>query len=255
MADDLSPHDLLAIATAAADAAAAILLPRFGRERAIATKSSITDLVSEADLQAERAIRDVLAARVPDDAIMGEEGDDTPGTSGRRWIVDPLDGTVNYLYGIPAWCVSVACEGIAGVIVDPVRGERFAALAGAGATLDGVSLRPAPATELATALIATGFGYSAERRRLQAAVAARVLPEVRDVRRAGAAALDLAWCAAGRLDGYWERGVQPWDIAAGELICREAGLAVQRLEPTDDLPAGILACGPGLLPALRALVA
>lgn len=255
MATEPSTAELLTIASEAADAAAAVLLPRFGSERPIATKSSITDLVSEADLEAEQAIRDVLAARVPQDAIMGEEGQDTPGTSGRRWIVDPLDGTVNYLYGIPAWCVSVACEGIAGVIVDPVRGERFTAVAGEGARLDGERLSPQPEAELATALIATGFGYTAERRRLQAAVAARVLPEVRDLRRAGAAALDLAWCAAGRLDGYWERGVQPWDIAAGELICREAGLAVERLAVSGDLPAGIVVCGPALLPDLRALVA
>src|SRR3954465_13739557 len=132
----MSPDDLLAIAREAAEAAAPLLLERFGTERALASKSTPTDLVSEADLAAERAIRAVLAARVPDDAIMAEEGDDVAGTSGRRWIVDPLDGTVNYLYGIPQWCISVACEGLAGVVLDPVRGEVFTATADGPARLD-----------------------------------------------------------------------------------------------------------------------
>jgi myo-inositol-1(or 4)-monophosphatase len=251
----MTADELLDIAHEAARAAGELLLPRFGRERALATKSTDTDLVSEADLAAERAIRGVLAARAPDDAVLGEEGEDVVGTSGRRWIVDPLDGTVNFLYGIPQWCVSVACEGLAGVIFDPVRDEVFAAGADGPATLNGVALTIAAPARLGHALVATGFGYSAPRRALQAAVAARVLPEVRDIRRAGAAALDLAWCAAGRLDAYWERGVNPWDIAAGELICARAGLHVERLDPVGELPWGSLVAPPSLAGELRALVA
>ena len=184
-----------AIAEEAARAAGAILLERFGSERALErTKSSPTDPVSEADLLAERAIRDVLAARAPDDAVMGEEGADTPGTSGRRWIVDPLDGTVNFLFGIPQWAVSVACEGVAGVIFDPCRDELFVVADGV-ATLNGERLRASTRSELGEALVGTGFGYEPQVRAGQAEVVARLLPRVRDIRRAGAAALDLAWAA------------------------------------------------------------
>ena len=247
--------DLLDIATEAARRAGALLIQRFGSERVLATKSTPTDVVSEADLAAEHAIREVLTARAPDDAIMGEEGEDVPGTSGRRWIVDPLDGTVNYLYGIPQWCVSVACEGLAGVVYDPVRDELFAAAADGPATLDGRELRPDGPPALEGALVATGFGYDPDRRALQAAVAAQVLPRARDIRRAGAAALDLAWCAAGRLDAYYERGVNPWDVAAGELLCAAAGLVVERLDPVGELPWGVLVAGPAIAGDLRALVA
>lgn len=248
------PGVLLDVATEAARTAGALLLERFGRERVLATKSTPTDLVSEADLAAERAIRAILAARVPDDAIMGEEGEDTPGTSGRRWIVDPLDGTVNFLYGYPQWCVSIACEGLAGAIYDPVRDELFAATADAPATLNGVALQADGAATLDHALVATGFGYDPARRALQAAVASRVIPRARDVRRGGAAALDLAWCAAGRLDAYYERGVNVWDVAAGELICARAGLYVERLEPVGELPWGCFVAAPAIAGDLRALV-
>jgi myo-inositol-1(or 4)-monophosphatase len=242
------------IADEAARAAGALLLERFGTERALDTKSSPTDLVSEADLLAEQAIREVLAARAPDDAIMGEEGADTPGTSGRRWIVDPLDGTVNFIYGIPQWAVSVACEGIAGVVFDPCRDEIFIAADGQAA-LNGVPLRASSPASLGAALVGTGFGYEAQVRRAQADIVARVLPEVRDIRRAGSAALDLAWAAAGRLDAFYEFGVKPWDIAAGTLLCSAAGLEVRELQARDALPAGVLAAPPSLVDALLALVA
>jgi myo-inositol-1(or 4)-monophosphatase len=246
--------ELLAVAEEAARSAGAILLERFGSERALEqTKSSPTDLVSEADLLAERAIRELLAERAPGDAIMGEEGADTGGTTGRRWIVDPLDGTVNFLFGIPQWAVSVACEGIAGVVFDPVRDELFAVAEGR-ATLNGAPLRASQRTELASALVATGFGYEAEVRAGQAETVARLLPLVRDIRRAGAAALDLAWTAAGRLDAFYERGVKPWDTAAGELLCAAAGLDVRRLEPRDGLPEGILAAPPAIAGELAELV-
>ena len=252
-AGQLSAHQA-AIAEEAARAAGAILLERFGSERALDTKSSPTDLVSEADLLAERAIREVLAARAPDDAIMGEEGTDTPGTSGRRWIVDPLDGTVNFIYGIPQWAVSVACEGVAGVVFDPCRDELFVAADGQAA-VNGARLSASDPPDLASALVATGFGYEAEVRRAQAEIVARVLPQVRDIRRAGSAALDLAWTAAGRIDAFYEFGVKPWDTAAGTLLCEAAGLQVRQLAARGALPAGVLAAPPALVEPLVALVA
>jgi myo-inositol-1(or 4)-monophosphatase len=250
----MTADELLDVAREAANAAAGLLLGRFGTERVLTTKSTPTDVVSEADLAAERAIRAVLAARVPDDAIVGEEGDDVVGTSGRRWIVDPLDGTVNYLYGIPQWCVSIACEGLAAVVLDPVRGECFTATADGPARLDGVPLHGSGRDELAQALVATGFGYDADRRKLQAATVSRVLPQVRDVRRMGSAALDLAWLAAGRYDAYFEHGVNPWDIAAGELLCARAGLHVEHLPAQGGLPTGLLAAPREIAPQLLELV-
>jgi myo-inositol-1(or 4)-monophosphatase len=250
----MSDADLLDVATDAARTAGALLLARFGTERVLATKSTPTDLVSEADLAAEAAIRGILARRAPDDAVMGEEGEDVGGTSGRRWIVDPLDGTVNFLYGLPQWCVSVACEGRAAVVFDPVRDELFAATAEGPATLNGQPLRHDGPATLAQALVATGFGYDPVRRVLQAEVVSRVLPQARDIRRGGAAALDLAWAAAGRVDAYYERGVNAWDVAAGELICARAGMVVERLDPVGELPWGVLAAGPAIAADLRALV-
>jgi myo-inositol-1(or 4)-monophosphatase len=246
---------LLDVAVECARTAGALLLERFGSERVLATKSTSTDLVSAADLAAEAAIRDILARRAPDDAIMGEEGDDTPGTSGRRWIVDPLDGTVNYLYGLPQWCVSIACEGLAAAVYDPTRDELFTATADGPAQCNGIDLRPEPPEDLAHALVATGFGYDARRRELQAEVAARVVPRARDIRRGGSAALDLAWTAAGRLDAYYERGVNLWDVEAGELICARAGLRVARLEPVGELPWGAFVAHENIADELRALVA
>jgi myo-inositol-1(or 4)-monophosphatase len=245
---------LLDVAVECARTAGALLLERFGSERVLATKSTSTDLVSAADLAAEAAIRDIIARRAPGDAIMGEEGDDTPGTSGRRWIVDPLDGTVNFLYGLPQWCVSVACEGLVGVVFDPVLDELFTATASGPARLNGRDLAPTPPEDLGHALVATGFGYDADRRALQAGVVQRVLPLARDIRRGGSAALDLAWVAAGRLDAYYERGLNLWDIAAGEVICAGAGLSVQRLEPSGELPWGVLAAHAGIADDLHAIV-
>jgi myo-inositol-1(or 4)-monophosphatase len=218
-------------------------------------KSSVTDMVSDADRDAEAAITELLRAERPDDALLGEEGAAEGGSSGRRWVVDPLDGTTNYLYSFPAWCVSVALEddagAVLGVVHDPVRGETYRAERGRGADLNGDAIRVRDHDDLGTALLATGFGYDAEVRRAQAEVVLRVLPLVRDIRRAGAAALDLCWLAAGRLDGYWERGLKPWDWAAGRLIVEEAGGA------TIDLSGrrhGLVAGSPGLVEELAELV-
>jgi myo-inositol-1(or 4)-monophosphatase len=252
---------LLVVAQEAARAGAAVLVPRFGRERALASKSSPTDLVSEADLASERAIREVLAARRPDDGVLGEEGTgDVPGTTGLRWVVDPLDGTVNYLYGHPQWCVSVAVEdddgAVAGVVFDPLRDECFAAARGEGARLNGAPLpRDRAVPGLDAALVATGFGYAAAVRAAQARIVAELLPAARDIRRAGSAALDLVWTAAGRHDAYYEFGVQHWDVAAGALVCAEAGLEVRALPARGDLPAGLAVAGAGLMDALLERIA
>jgi myo-inositol-1(or 4)-monophosphatase len=214
-------------------------------------KSSSTDMVSAADRDAEALIHAGLRAARPEDGLIAEEGGRETGSSGRRWIVDPLDGTTNFLFGFPQWAVSIALEGQVGVVFDPVRNELFAAERGAGATLNGEVLGMPARADLSRALIATGFGYDAERRSKQGAVLARVLPRIRDMRRAGAAALDLCWLAAGRLDGYYERGLGVWDWAAARIIVEEAGGAVADLDPE---PHGLAAAHPDLLPGLLELV-
>jgi myo-inositol-1(or 4)-monophosphatase len=224
----------------------------------VTAKSSPTDLVSEADHAAERLIRERLSAARPDDGILGEEGGDAAGTSGLRWVVDPLDGTINFLFGIPVWAVSIACEdehgALTGAIYDPLRDELWSAERDGPATLDGSPLDAPRQADLATALVATGFGYDADVRRVQAETAARLLPLVRDIRRLGSAALDLAWTAAGRYDAYYERGLNRWDLAAGELICARAGRELRRLEPKPPAGAGILVAPPQLIDALAPLV-
>src|SRR5436305_3703157 len=206
--------ELLAVAREAVQAAAGELVERFGqRAEAVQTKTTPTDLVSEADVVAEAAIWAVLERRRPHDAILAEEGGSQGGDGSLRWLVDPLDGTVNFLFGIPAFVVSVACEdadgGVAGVVLDPVRGECFSATRSGPAMLNDEAIRGSTREELSTAMLATGFGYEAATRARQADVVARVLPQVRDIRRVGAAAMDLVCTACGRFDAYYERGVKP----------------------------------------------
>ncbi len=252
--------DLLALAVDLARDAGALLLDRFegGREQALESKSTPTDLVSEADLASERLIRERLALLRPADGILGEEGGGTQGTSGLTWVVDPLDGTVNFLFGIPQWCVSVAVTdeqgSLVGAIFDPCRGELFVATRVGDPLLNGVPIAASDRTELSSAMVATGFAYDASVRAAQAKVFAGLVPRVRDVRRFGSAALDLAWTACGRYDAYFERTVKPWDIAAGTLICQRAGLTVQELPERKGLPLGVLAAAPALAGELFELV-
>ncbi len=231
----------LELAERAARAAGEVLLSYYGRPpEGIGAKSSETDLVSDADREAERVVRELLAAERPRDGLLAEEGSHSESESGRRWVVDPLDGTVNFLYGFPAWGVSVALEdseGIAlGVVLNPVAAELFSAVRGRGATLGGDPIRVSGRTELAQAMVATGFSYESERRSDQAELLRTVLPRVRDIRRAGAAALDLCSVAAGRVDAYYERGLKRWDEAAGRLIIQEAGGVVAELAGEPDGP-------------------
>ena len=256
----MSPAGLREIAEAVAREAGRQLRDAFaGPLVNVTAKSSPTDLVSEADHAAERLIRDRLAAARPGDGFLGEEGGDEQGTTSLRWVVDPLDGTINFLFGIPQWAVSIACEDgdgtVAGVIYDPMRDELWSAERGGPALLDGRPVRASAREDLATALIATGFGYDAEVRRLQAEVAARLLPRVRDIRRFGSAALDLAWTAAGRYDAFYERGLNAWDRAAGELLCVNAGLAVRDLAPAPPAADGVLVAPHALVDELESLVA
>ncbi|AKU19001.1 inositol monophosphatase family protein [Luteipulveratus mongoliensis] len=234
-----------------------------------ATKSSRTDIVTIMDTRSEQLLRERLAERRPDDGVLGEEGDSTAGTSGITWVVDPIDGTVNYLYDIPQYAVSVAaCVGdttrpgawraVAGAVYHPVLDEMFHAREGAGAflrTTTGVhALSVSSVSRLDEALLGTGFGYDAQKRARQGAVVARVLPEVRDIRRAGSAALDLCAVAAARLDVYYESGLNPWDLAAGELIVREAGGEVVG-RGGGPASADLVVAGPAVLVApIRALV-
>lgn len=258
-------EDLLDIAVEAARSAGALLLDGWGRARAVSTKSSPTDMVSEMDRSAEDLIRRIVAERRPGDAVLGEEGGADAGSrpaggqSGVRWIVDPLDGTTNYLYRLPAWCVSVAAERdgqiVAGAVFDPVHAELWTATARGGSSLGDAPLpRLRDEADLARALVATGFSYSAERRAEQGVVAARVLPQVRDLRRAGSAALDLCWVAAGRLDAYFESGTRIWDRAAGGLIATEAGAWVGGYDGGAASDDGVLAARPRLASDLRRLL-
>jgi len=253
-----SEDELLAVAHRAARAAAGELLARFGHhQQDIRAKSGPTDLVSEADLAAEAAIRAVLAAQRPDDAILGEEGGAT-GHGRLRWVIDPLDGTINFLFGVPQFAVSVACEdgegGLVGVVLDPVREEVFAATRSGGPTLNGVAIAGSRREDLSTALVATGFAYDAAVRERQAQTLIGVLPRVRDIRRAGSAAIDLAWCACDRYDAYYERGVKHWDHAAAGLIAARAGLVVRELPETEGLPSGLIAAPAALIDELQGLV-
>jgi myo-inositol-1(or 4)-monophosphatase len=245
------------LAERAARAAAEVLLTYYGRPpEGLGSKSSVTDPVSDADREAERTVRELLAAERPDDGLLAEEGSHADAASGRRWVVDPLDGTVNYLYGFPAWGVSVALEDergtLVGVVLDPLRDDCFVAERDAGSQLNGEAIQVRDRRTLDRALVATGFSYEPVRRAEQAGVVRRLLPRVRDLRRAGAAALDLAWLAAGRVDAYYERGLHHWDWAAGRLLVEEAGGAVGTLEGE---PEGLVAAAtPELLRDLQALI-
>lgn len=222
------------------------------------TKSSSVDLVTAADKAAEALIVDGILRVRPDDGILGEEGGERPSTSGVRWIIDPIDGTTNFVYNIPAYGISIAAEfngtTVAGVVFQPATQTLFEAELGGGSRRDGTALQVNDRTDLDRALLATGFGYLAERRRDQAEVLLDILPNVRDIRRFGSAALDLCFLAAGQIDAYYERGLNDWDMAAGLLIAAEAGATTGNLRGQAADTGFTLASAPGLFRPLRDLL-
>jgi myo-inositol-1(or 4)-monophosphatase len=270
------PEALLRIAVGAAGEAGRLLASWRGDERpeVIDTKSSPTDVVTEMDRRSEALITEWIRAVRPGDIVLGEEGGQTAGgpddsdAAGDgvpvRWVVDPLDGTVNYLYGLPDWAVSIAAEVegtiVAGVVEVPRFGETFTAVAGQGAWLhrDGnraaIALRCNSGVALGQALVGTGFGYDSGRRRVQGEVVAALLPHVRDIRRGGSAAVDLCSVAAGRMDAFFERGLNYWDYAAGGLIAREAGALVGGLSGRAESTSMTVAAGPDLFHDLGAFL-
>lgn len=272
------PQELARIAREVAEAAAAHVRRRraelfpasghIGDGPAVSTKSTRTDPVTVADTESEQLIRELLAGVRPDDAILGEEeGGAAEISPGVRWVVDPIDGTVNFLYGVPAYAVSVAAQvdgvSVAGAVVDVAREVTYAAARGTGAWCwepgagEPRRLRANPIDDVALALVATGFAYTPGRRRAQGALIGRLLPQIRDVRRMGAAALDLCMVASGAVDAHVEHGLAPWDWAAGGLIAAEAG-AVVLLPPAtsasgDGYPT--VAMAPGIATAFHAVLA
>jgi myo-inositol-1(or 4)-monophosphatase len=251
------PVALMALSEELARAAGDHVRARTGDHGGVArTKSSAVDVVTAVDEEVEVLLRERIAAARPDDGVLGEEEGVVAGTSGLTWVVDPVDGTVNFLYGIPAYAVSVAVVSggadpltwtlQAGCVHAVAGGTTWTAGRGIGAWRDGERLGPRPAPPLAQALVGTGFGYTVEERTREAAVVARLLPDVRDIRRIGSAAIDLCLVADGRLDAYYESGLNPWDMAAGSLVVAEAGGVVQGL---DGGPASgaMTVAGPGAL--------
>lgn len=249
--------DLLLVAEAAAREAGALLVEgQRGTVEVTQTKSSPTDIVTAVDVASEELIRSTILASRGSDGFVGEEGDDIRGTSGVVWIADPIDGTVNYLYGIPAFSVSIAAsfEGtvVAGVVHNPMSGETFTAALGEGARLDGRPISVGACTDIAQALVGTGYSYLADVRARQAVETAQLVPVVRDIRRIGSAALDLCYVACGRYDAYVERALKQWDLAAGRLIVTEAGGRVEGLNGDEPGELIVTAAAPQLYDAFHA---
>lgn len=245
-------------ASIAVEAGALVRGGRLGAIGGIESKSSSTDMVTEFDRASERLIADRLHRARPDDAVVGEEGTDRVGTSGVHWLVDPIDGTTNYLYGLPGYAVSIAAADehgtLAAAVYIPSSGELFSAGRGQGATLDGRPIQCSGLDDLSQALVGTGFSYQPERRTRQARRIAALIHRVRDIRRLGAASVDLCFVAAGRLDAYFEEWLGAWDLAAGELIAREAGCVTGDFTGGPVRPEQLLVATPGVWESLAALI-
>ena len=251
--------ELLDLSVRIARAAGDLLLDHFRQPAEdVESKSSPTDPVSAADKASEALILDMIEAARPEDGVLSEEGGGEVSGSGLLWVVDPLDGTVNFLFGLPGWAVSIAVEdeegALVGVVHQPTTGETFTAVRGAGAFLDGRSIQVSARQDLSSALVGTGFAYDARARKVQAEVVGRVLPVARDIRRAGSAALDLAATACGRLDAFYEAPMERWDKAAGVLLIAEAGGTVSELPAPMGLSPGVIAGNQVLHDQIRKLV-
>ena len=252
-------NELVALADALASDATALLIDGLQHGRAeVSTKSTPTDMVTEMDRASEALIVAGIRAGRPDDGIVGEEGAAIAGSSGVEWLIDPIDGTTNYLYGYPGFAVSIAAaldgDVVVGVVSDALHGDVFRATRGRGATRNGETIHASAQSRIDTALVGTGFSYEPARRQHQAAVLVEVLPRVRDIRRMGAAAVDLCSVACGRLDAYYERGLSPWDLAAGVLVAQEAGAVVGDLHGGPGSGEFVLAAAPALFEPLRDLL-
>ena len=253
------PAELLDIAVALAAEAAALLVEGLSRARTtIETKSSGTDMVTEMDRAAERLIVDGLLAARPNDGILGEEGTDRSGSTDVRWVIDPLDGTTSYLYRQAGFAVSIGVEvegtSVAGVVHDPLHGDVFTAVVGGGAFRNGAGISASTETDLCRSLVATGFSYEPARRQRQADALTKLIPHIRDIRRLGAASVDLCSVACGRVDAYYERGLHPWDHVAGALIAREAGALVGHIDGSPESHDFTMAAPPALYEPLRTLL-
>lgn len=262
MPADALIDELLALALDAARAGGDLALNHRPVDMATDTKSSPTDVVTEMDKATEELLVTRILSRRPDDGILGEEGGERLGSSGVRWVLDPIDGTTNYLYGLPIWAVSVAAEVdgqvVAGVVEAPALGRRYIASFGGGAWEETAAgrrrLSASPCVSLAESLVSTGFAYTSERRAQQAEDLRGLAPLVRDIRRLGAASLDLAWVGAGYVDAFFESGLHAWDVAAGGLVAQEAGAVVTVLRAAESLGDVTVAAAPGVHDALCAIV-
>lgn len=255
-------RELEDLAVTAAGAAGRFIVDDRPRDMGVLdTKSSVNDIVTVMDQESEMLLRRILLGARQDDGVLGEEDGASAGTSGITWVIDPIDGTVNYLYGIPAYCVSVAAvigdagtpgqwQPVAGAICNPLTGEIFHSRRGGGANVlvagEDTAIRVNTVDVLLQSLVATGFGYVPEVRARQGEVLGALLPEIRDIRRAGSAALDLCAVACGRVDAYYEAGLNPWDLAAGWIIAAEAGALVTGLYGAPPGEAAVVAAGPGI---------
>lgn len=255
-----TPADLLALAIDIGREAGAFVASRRDAIASLDTKSSTTDIVTDVDRASEELIVNRILAARPDDGVVGEEGAGIVGLSGIEWVIDPIDGTTSFVYGYPGWCVSIAVartggtpQTVAGVVVDPTHDHLYSAALGSGAHRNGLPISASSLTELQGALVGTGFSYDGARRAQQAAVLEQVLPEVRDIRRSGSAALDLCYAATGQIDAYYEVGLNRWDQAAGLLIAAEAGAETVSETPSDKPPFTV-AAGAGIATALGDLL-
>lgn len=251
-----SPAQLEDTAATAARAAAQVVAAGYGRPRLVGRKSSPTDVVTQTDLQAEERVKQMLLEATPDAGILAEEGGGIAPAARVQWVIDPLDGTINFLYSVPLFAVSIAAavdgEVVAAAVIDVPHGELFSAHLSGGARLDGEPITASSCTALPDALVTTGFSYHADLRDAQGAVAHRVLSRARDVRCFGSAALELCWVACGRCDGYFQRDTEIWDRAAGVLIAQEAGARTELPSPENgDL---LIAAAPAIFDDLRTVV-